>query len=134
MYLTKHFPCAVPHKTLHNFKAYAASIQMHHFASCQQSAQLEERPFTCEAIYYTREMVTPPSVSDVIYCWPNKMNEDIILNLKHHTKPQTEPATGSTTTTTVPLHHSSGPHISVYRITSKYCMLDTVQLQILLTK
>jgi len=50
-----------------SYTAYADSMQMDPFTSCEKSAQLGERPFSCEAICYTREIAIHPSVSDVIH-------------------------------------------------------------------
>jgi len=63
-----------------NYTDYADSIQMHPFTSCKQSAQLGERPFPCEEIYYTREKATDPSVYQVLFV----LRRDILKNISHY--------------------------------------------------
>jgi len=86
----EHFLCKVPLKILHNYKAYADSIQMHPFTNCKQSTQLGQQPLSCEAICYTTAIHSSVYRISFVLC------KDILKNITSHYS-FTELETGSIT-------------------------------------
>jgi len=121
----KHFLCTVPHKILHNYTAYADSIQMLPFTSCKQSAQMGEQPFASEAISHTREKAIHPSVYQI-----SVLRVDILKNIVSHYS-LAELETGSTAIISpfVP----QGGSTCLGQCTTSNCLLATPHLQCLLT-
>ena len=126
---TEHFLCTVPHKILHNYTAYADSIQMQPFTSCEQSAQLGERPFSCEAICYTREIAIHPSVSDVIHHYL-AFRTDILKNIISHYS-LTDLETGSIAL--ISPFAPQGGSTCLGQCNTSNCLLAAPHLQCLLT-